>query len=107
MNASMNMKTGAQSQAESSGQANGEEQKSKATKTAQEESVFEAWQDSKAVCRHIGIGTSKLNELTKIAGFPVNKLSHRHKFKISEVENWIARHPGELKYCQHTPINEK
>lgn len=107
MNASVSMKTGTQEQVGLSDQEDSAEQKSKEAKTVREDSIFEAWLDSKSICHHIGIGKSKLNELTKISGFPVNKLSHRHKFKLSQVENWLAQHPEELKYCQHITNNEK
>jgi hypothetical protein len=59
----------------------------------------EGWISTKELTIHLKIGKSKINELSNIQGFPYSQISRNKRYKLSEVEAWLAAHPENIRYC--------
>jgi hypothetical protein len=67
----------------------------------------EPWLSSAELCRHLGIGTSKLHSLTKLNDFPVNTITRNRKYRLSEINDWLKHHPDKIRYCLNIQDKEE
>lgn len=67
----------------------------------------EPWLSSAELCKHLGIGTSKLHSLTKQNDFPVNTITRNRKYRLSEVNDWLKHHPEKIRYCLNIQDKEE
>ncbi|HLZ31421.1 MAG TPA: helix-turn-helix domain-containing protein [Chloroflexota bacterium] len=60
-------------------------------------SAQEPWTSAEVVGRHLGVAKDTVYRWVRVRDLPAHRLGRLLKFRISEVDAWVAReHPPEL-----------